>query len=393
MIDKRVMPLAIGGLAIGTTEFAIMGLLPDMAETLHISIPQAGLLISAYALGVVVGAPILIASSLRYPPKKVVFFLMILFTIFNGLSAIAPNYATMLPIRFLSGLPHGAFFGVGTVIAARLAGKGREARYIALMFAGLTFANLAMVPLVTYIGHTYHWRWYFAIVTLIGLLTLLFIYLWLPAMEGKSSIDLKAEMQFLRRKETWYVLLITAIGFGGLFAWFSYITPLMTNVSGIAPDNMAYIMMLAGLGMFLGNFLGGVLTDKIGAPQTASTMLLLMTAALLIVFFFSEITPLSVVMVFLCGGLSMSVSSPLNMMIMKAAPGSEMMAAAFMQAAFNVANSAGAFFGGIPLDMGLDYTYPSLVGMVMAFIGLIICIGYRTRFKTRQTTTVGASVA
>ena len=279
MIDKRVMPLAIGGLAIGTTEFAIMGLLPDMAERLHISISQAGLLISAYALGVVVGAPILIASSLKYPPKKVVFFLMILFTIFNGLSAIAPNYATMLPVRFLSGLPHGAFFGVGTVIAARLAGKGREARYIALMFAGLTFANLAMVPFVTYIGHTYHWRWYFAIVTLIGLLTLLFIYLWLPAMEGKSSIDLKTEMQFLRRKETWYVLLITAIGFGGLFAWFSYITPLMTSVSGIAPDNMAYIMMLAGLGMFLGNFLGGILTDKIGAPRTASTMLFLMTLA------------------------------------------------------------------------------------------------------------------
>lgn len=384
MIDKRVMPLAIGGLAIGTTEFAIMGLLPDMAETLHISISQAGLLISAYALGVVVGAPILIASSLKYPPKKVVFFLMILFTIFNGLSAIAPNYATMLPVRFLSGLPHGAFFGVGTVIAARLAGKGREARYIALMFAGLTFANLAMVPFVTYIGHTYHWRWYFAIVTLIGLLTLLFIYLWLPAMEGKSSINLKTEMQFLRRKETWYVLLITAIGFGGLFAWFSYITPLMTSVSGIAPDNMAYIMMLAGLGMFLGNFLGGILTDKIGAPRTASTMLFLMTLALLIVFFFSEITPLSIVMVFLCGGLSMSVSSPLNMMIMKAAPGSEMMAAAFMQAAFNVANSAGAFFGGIPLDMGMDYTYPSFVGMVMAFIGLVLCIGYRTRYKTSK---------
>ncbi len=384
MIDKRVMPLAIGGLAIGTTEFAIMGLLPDMAETLHISISQAGLLISAYALGVVVGAPILIASSLKYPPKKVVFFLMILFTIFNGLSAIAPNYATMIPVRFLSGLPHGAFFGVGTVIAARLAGKGREARYIALMFAGLTFANLAMVPFVTYIGHTYHWRWYFAIVTLIGLLTLLFIYLWLPAMEGKSSIDLKTEMQFLRRKETWYVLLITAIGFGGLFAWFSYITPLMTSVSGIAPDNMAYIMMLAGLGMFLGNFLGGILTDKIGAPRTASTMLFLMTLALLIVFFFSEITPLSIVMVFLCGGLSMSVSSPLNMMIMKAAPGSEMMAAAFMQAAFNVANSAGAFFGGIPLDMGMDYTYPSFVGMVMAFIGLVLCIGYRTRYKTSK---------
>lgn len=385
MLDKRILPLAIGGLGIGTTEFAIMGLLPDLAETFGVSIPRAGLLISAYALGVVVGAPLLVAASLRLPSKRVLILLMLLFTIFNGLSVIAPDYGILLPVRFLAGLPHGAFFGVGTVVASRLAEKGKEARSIAMMFGGLTFANLAMVPLVTYIGHTFHWRWYFVIVTLIGLLTMLFIYLWLPPMAGKQHLDIRSEMRFLKKKETWYVLGITAIGFGGLFAWFSYITPLMTYVSGISAGNMAYIMMLAGGGMVVGNMLGGMLTDRIGSSRTAAMMLSLMTVALLAVFFLAPSTAVSVVLVFICGGLSMAIGSPLNIMIMKAAPGSEMMAAAFMQAAFNIANSAGAYLGGIPLNLGMDYTYPSLVGVAMAFTGLLICWGYIRKFRYRAT--------
>ena len=375
-MDKRIVPLAVGGLAIGTTEFAIMGLLPDMAQSLDVSIPKAGLLISAYALGVVVGAPLLIGILLKYPPKKVLMGLMVLFTIFNGLSAVAPNFELMLGVRFLSGLPHGAFFGVGSVVAAALGGKGKEARYISLMFTGLTLANLAMVPFVTYIGHIFHWRWYFIIVTLIGLSTILFLHYWLPAIAPKENIEFKKEIQFLKSKETWFVLLITAIGFGGLFTWFSYITPLMTDISGVKESNMAYVMALAGGGMVVGNLLGGYLTDWIGAPKTAFLMLLLMSLSLLCVFFFSSYTEVSVAFAFICGGLSMSVGPPVNVMIMKAAPGSEMMAAAFMQAAFNIANSAGAYFGGLPLKHGLGYNYPSLVGVAMTCMGLLICTGY-----------------
>jgi len=380
MMDKRIIPLAIGGLAIGTTEFAIMGLLPDLAHSLEVSIPKAGLLISAYALGVVVGAPLLIGLFLKYPPKKVLMGFMVLFTIFNGLSAIAPNFEMMLPVRFLSGLPHGAFFGVGSVVAASLGGKGKEARYISLMFTGLTLANLAMVPFVTYIGHIFHWRWYFVVVTLIGLSTILFIHCWLPAIQSKENIQFRQEMQFLKSKETWFVLLITAIGFGGLFTWFSYITPLMTQVSGVKESNMAYVMALAGGGMVVGNLVGGVLTDKMGAAKTSFLMMLLMSISLLSVFFFSEHTDISIALAFICGGLSMAVASPVNVMIMKAAPGSEMMAAAFMQAAFNVANSAGAFFGGLPLKHGYGYNYPSLVGVAMTCMGLLICAGYIFRY-------------
>ncbi len=376
MFDKRILPLAIGGLAIGTTEFTIMGLLPDIANTLQITIPQAGHLIAAYAMGVVIGAPILIGYSVKFPPKKVLLVLMVIFTIFNALSAIAPDYNSMLIIRFLSGLPHGAFFGVGTVVASRMAGKGKEALYISLMFTGLTVANLAMVPLVTYIGHAFHWRWYFAIVGVIGIATLLALKLWLPAMEKKEDSHFLEELKFLKGKQSWLVLMITAIGFGGLFTWFSYITPLMTVVSKIESSYMAYVMILAGGGMVVGNLAGGFLSDKLGPEKTCVLLLFLMMCSLSGVFFLSEYQSISLVLTFICGALSMSVAAPINIMMMKAAPKSEMMAAAFMQAAFNIANAMGAFLGGIPLEHGLSYNYPSLVGVGMTIIGLSISILY-----------------
>ncbi|WP_185681398.1 MFS transporter [Chryseobacterium fistulae] len=377
MIDKRIIPLAIGGLGIGTTEFTVMGLLPDIAKSLQISIPEAGHLISAYALGVVIGAPILIGYSVKFPPKKVLITLMLLFTLFNGLSAIAPDYGTMLIIRFMSGLPHGAFFGVGTVVAARMAGKGKEAFYISLMFTGLTIANLAMVPLVTYIGHIYHWRWYFAIVAIIGLFALLFLKLWLPVIESNQDTHFLEELKFLKNKQSWFVLMITAIGFGGLFTWFSYITPLMTIISGIKESQMAYVMMLAGGGMVVGNLVGGILSDRLSPEKTCALLLFLMMISLLGVFFLSEYRNISLVLTFLCGALSMSVAAPINIMMMKAAPKSEMMAAAFMQAGFNIANAMGAFFGGIPLEYGYAFNYPSLVGVGMTCIGLIISLRYK----------------
>ncbi|WP_294264630.1 MFS transporter [uncultured Chryseobacterium sp.] len=383
-IDKRIIPLAIGGLGIGTTEFTIMGLLPDMARSLGISIPEAGHLISAYAFGVVVGAPMLIGYSVKFPPKKVLIALMVIFTIFNALSAVAPDYTTMMIIRFLSGLPHGAFFGVGTVVATRMAAKGKEAFYISLMFTGLTIANLAMVPLVTYIGHTFHWRWYFAIVSVIGLLALLFLKLWLPVLETNQGTRFMEEMKFLKGKQAWLVLMITAIGFGGLFTWFSYITPLMTIVSGIKESQMAYVMILAGAGMVVGNLVGGYLSDRLNPEKTCVLLMTLMMVSLGGVFFFSEYKIISLVLTFICGALSMSVAAPINIMMMKAAPKSEMMAAAFMQAAFNCANAMGAFLGGIPLQKGYSYNYPSLVGVGMTLIGLVIAFRYKQLYASQK---------
>lgn len=261
-MTKQLFPLALGGLGIGTTEFVIMGLLPDIANDINITIPVAGHLISSYAFGVVIGAPILVALSAKFPAKNILIAFMLLFTIFNFLSTIAPDYYTLMLSRFLSGLPHGAFFGVGTVVAAKLAKEGKAAQAIASMFTGLTIANLAMVPLVTYIGHHFHWRYAFGIVSLIGILTILFLYKWLPKQKALRTVTFKEELEFFKTIKAWHILMIVAIGFGGLFAWFSYIAPLLIYVSKFEVGSVSYLMIVAGAGMVVGNILGGYLADK-----------------------------------------------------------------------------------------------------------------------------------
>lgn len=380
-MTKQLFPLALGGLAIGTTEFVIMGLLPDVSNSLDVPIPIAGHLISAYALGVVIGAPILVALSAKFPPKYILISLMILFTIFNAFSIIAPDYNTLLMSRFFAGLPHGAFFGVGTVVAAKLAKKGKEAQAIASMFTGLTIAILAMVPIVTFLGHHLHWRYAFGVVSLLGLLTILFLYLWLPHLKPLRSVTLKEELEFFKTIKAWHILTIVAVGFGGLFAWFSYIAPLLINVSGFDIADISYLMIVAGAGMVVGNITGGYLADK-KDPVIASIILLsLMVFSLILVFFFSDNKIISIILTFICGALAMSIGSPINMIMLRSAKHSEMLGAAFIQAAFNVANALGAFFGGIPLLFGLAFNYPSLIGAGMALLGMILCLAFYKKYE------------
>lgn len=372
MMTKSLLPLALGGLAIGTTEFVIMGLLPDVAQSLSISIPEAGHLISSYAFGVVVGAPLLVASSVKFPPKKTLIALMIIFTIFNAFSALSPNYYTLMTARFLAGLPHGAFFGVGTLVAVNLAKPGKQAQAIAMMFSGLALANLAMVPLVTFIGHHLSWRIAFGIVALLGLITLFSLKLWLPNIPPVATPSLKDDLAFFKTKKALNIIAITAIGFGGLFAWFSYIAPYLTNIAGFSENSVSYIMILAGAGMVVGNYLGGFMADRMKPVLAAGILMISMVLILVAIFLFSESKTSALILTFGCGVLSMAVGTPINIMMLKAAKNSQMMGAAFMQASFNVANSLGAFFGGIPLVYGFGYNYPSLVGAFMAFIGFIL---------------------
>lgn len=262
-----------------------------------------------------------------------------------------------------------------------------------MMFTGLTVANLAMVPLVTYIGHTFHWRLYFAIVAVIGVLALLFLKLWLPAIETNQNTHFLEEMKFLKNKQSWLVLAITAIGFGGLFTWLSYITPLMTVVSGVQSSQMAYVMVLAGAGMVVGNLVGGIVSDKLGPEKTCVLLIFLMMISLTGVFFLSEHQNIAFILTFMCGALSMSIAPPINIMMMKAAPKSEMMAAAFMQAGFNIANAMGAFLGGIPLEYGLPFNYPSLVGVGMTFIGLVISIRYMYLYGASEEEAVAECIS
>ncbi|OOQ56964.1 MFS transporter [Mucilaginibacter pedocola] len=368
-MKKNLLPLALGGLGIGTTEFVMMGLLPDIATDFHISIPVAGHLISSYALGVVIGAPLLVAISSNYEPKKILLALMGIFTLFNALSAFAPNNTTLLIARLVSGLPHGAFFGVGSVVASRLAEKGKQAQAISLMFAGLTVANLLMVPIGTYIGHHYSWRYTFGLVAVIGLITMLSIKLWLPRLPVDRTGDIKTELALFKRTEAWLIILITAIGTGGLFAWISYIAPLMTNVSHFSANQVSYIMVLAGLGMVVGNVIGGRLADKMEPVKACIVLLFAMAATLVLIFLFSGSQSVSLALTFIAGALSIALATPIQILMIKTAAEAEMLGAAATQAAFNIGNALGAFFGGLPIAAGFGFNSPSLVGACMALAG------------------------
>ena len=369
IIKKSLLALTLGGLGIGITEFVMMGLLPDIAKDLRITIPEAGHLISAYALGVVIGAPLLVAIAGSYPPKKILMVLMLMFVAFNALSAFAPDYIFMFIARLLAGLPHGAFFGVGSVVASKLAEKGKEARSVALMFAGLTIANIIGVPLGTYIGHNYSWRYTFIIIVIVGLITLLSLKLWMPALPATKERNLKKEMGFFKLPEAWLIILMIAIGTGGLFSWFSYIAPLLTKVSGFSDNSITYILALAGVGMLVGNFIGGRLADAFSPAKASVALLVAMAVALVIIHYVSYNQPLSLLMTFVTGAISFALASPIQMLMINTAKGSEMIAASVSQASFNIGNALGAFLGGLPLAAGYDYTSPVWVGALMALIG------------------------
>jgi DHA1 family arabinose polymer transporter-like MFS transporter len=360
----------LGGLGIGTTEFVMMGLLPDIATNLHISIPQAGHLISAYALGVVVGAPLLVMLSRSYPPKNILLVLMLVFTVFNAASAFAPNHITLLMARFFAGLPHGAFFGVGSVVASRLAPPGKQAQAISMMFAGLTIANLVTVPLGTFVGHHFLWRYTFGIVAAIGLITLIFLKLWLPPLPANNSGNNQAEKQLVKSTDAWLIMLITAIGTGGLFAWISYIAPLMTDVSRFSANSVSWILVLAGFGMVVGNVVGGKLADRIPPVKACGALLTAMAVTLLGIYLLSGNQIISLVLTFIARALSMAIAAPIQILMIRTAKGAEMLGAAVTQAAFNIGNALGAFFGGLPIAAGLGFTYPALVGAIMAVAGV-----------------------
>ena len=368
-MNKQLVPLALGGLAIGTTEFVMMGLLPSIAADYHISIPQAGYAISAYALGVVIGAPLLTVLGRNVPPKRLLVLLMAGFTVFNVLSAFAPNNTVLFFSRLLAGLPHGAFFGVGSVVASQLAARGKQAQAIATMFAGLTIANLLTVPLGTYLGQYYSWRYALAGAGALGLLTLLALYLVLPALPVQRTDDAGAERRLVTRLNTWLIVLITAIGTGGLFCWVSYIAPLMTEVSRFPASYVPYVMVLVGLGMFVGNVVGGKLADRFSPLTACFTLLLAMAATLLGIFLGSENQLISLVLTFIAGSCSLALAAPIQMLMIHSSKGAEMLGASVTQAAFNIGNALGAFLGGLPLAMGYAYTSPALVGVGMALMG------------------------
>lgn len=377
-MKKSLIALAFGTLALGMAEFAMMGILPYVASDFGISISKAGHLISAYALGVCFGAPVLILAR-RKSLKHILLALVALIIVGNLCASMAPNYWIMMVGRFVSGLPHGAYFGVASIVASKLADKGKSSEAVSIMIAGMTVANLFGVPLGTSLSHMISWRTTFLFVGLWGVIVLYYIWRWVPVVEGLHDNGFKGQFRFLRQPAPWLILGATALGNGGVFCWYSYISPLLTNVSGFSENSITALMVLAGFGMVVGNLASGRMSDR----YTPGRVLMMaqggICIVLLAIFFFSSNPWISLLLMFLCTAGLFAVSSPEQLLIIRVAPGGEMLGGACIQIAFNFGNAVGAYAGGLAVTGGFEYA--ALVGVPFAFIGFILAVIFYKRYQ------------
>jgi DHA1 family inner membrane transport protein len=372
-IGPAILALAMGGFGIGVTEFAMMGLLKEVEVGLRISTPEAGHLISAYALGVVVGAPVLAAVGAKLPRKFLALGLMLFFSVANLSSFIAPDYASMLVSRFAAGLPHGAFFGVAAVIAASLVAPTKRGWAISMVMAGLTVANVVGVPVATWLGQTFGWRLLFVLVGLLGLVTLALIWKFVPFQKAHADASIRRELGALKRAQVWLAILIGIVGFGGFFATYTYISHTMTSVAGIPAALLPFVVALYGLGMVAGNIVGGRIADK--SVMGTIYRVLPGIAVALVVYAVAVHWPWSAfVVVFVVGGAGAMRVPALQTRLLDASPDAPSLASSLTHAPLNVANALGAFLGGLVIAWGWGYVAPALVGAVLAILGLIVAL-------------------
>ncbi|GAA1023244.1 MULTISPECIES: MFS transporter [Amycolatopsis] len=366
-----LLALAVGAFGIGTTEFVMMGVLPLTAADFHIDIPSAGYFISAYALGVVIGAPLLTALAVRLPRKTMLLAMMGLFTVGNALFALSPNQDFGIAFRFLAGLPHGAFFGAGAVVASSLAQPGQRAKAVSMMFMGLTLANVIGVPLGTLLGQQVGWRATFGVVAVIGLLAIAAIAKLVPHQGRPADPSIRGELGAFRRPQVWLALAIVMFGLGGVFACMSYIAPMLTDVAGYSPANVTVLLSLAGVGMTIGNYLGGRLADKALMPSLYVALLAL--ATVLAIFTVTAQGKVgAAVTIFFVGVAGFMIGPMMQARIMEKAGGTPSLVSAAVQSAFNIANSIGAYLGGLVIAGGLGLLAPNWVGALLAVLGVSI---------------------
>ncbi|GAA2149418.1 MFS transporter [Nocardioides koreensis] len=369
-----LLALAVGGFGIGLTEFVIAGLLPEVAADFAVSEATAGWLISGYALSVAVGAIGLTAGVSRLPRKQVLLGLMVLFIVGNLLSAVASTYAVMLAGRIVAALCHGAFFGIGSVVAASLVEPARKAGAIALMFGGLTIANVLGVPLGTLLGQQLGWRSTFWAITAIGVAAFAAIAVLVPGTRAEDAGNLRHELRAFRHGQVWLSLVMTVLGFGGMFGAFTYIAYTLTEVSGFAAGAVPWLLVLFGAGLFVGNLLGGRAAD-VDVPRT----LLVVLAGLAVVMVGFALTAGSqvatVVALVLMGAFGFATVPGLQMRIMTYAGAAPTLASGANIAAFNVGNALGAWLGGLAITAGLGYTSPLWVGASLALAALVVLVG------------------
>ncbi len=372
-IPLPLLALAIASFGIGTTEFVIMGLLPDVARDLGVSIPHAGLLVTGYALGVVIGAPIVAVATIGVPRKPALLGMVGMFVVGNLLCAIAPNYAVLMVARVVTALCHGAFFGIGSVVAADLVPPSRRASAIALMFAGLTLANVLGVPLGTALGQALGWRSTFWAVVAIGLVSAAALAAWLPSKISMKRANLLREVRVLREPQVLLAMLMSTLASASLFSVFTYITPLLERVTGIAPQWVTAVLLLFGVGLTVGNVAGGKLADWKLMPSVLAAFVAVI-AVLAAFVFTSHVAFGAVGTVFAWGVVAFALVPLLQLRIVDAAADAPNLASTLNQGAFNLGNATGAWVGGVAITLGAGYSELPVLGALIALAALGVAV-------------------
>jgi DHA1 family inner membrane transport protein len=372
-MPPALLALATGAFGIGTTEFVIAGLLPDVSHDFGVSIPTGGLLVTGYALGVLFGAPLMTVLGTKIPRKRMLILLMGVFVVGNVVSAVAPTFAVMLIGRVITSLAHGAFFGIGSIVAAELVAPNKKAGAIAMMFTGLTVANILGVPLGTLVGQSAGWRVTFLIVAGIGVLGLAGVAALVPDLPKPEGVHLRHELAAFKNTQVLLAMGMTVFGFGGVFAAITYIAPMMTRVAGYSDGSVTWLLVLLGAGMVIGNLLGGRYADR-----ALTAMLFISLSALTVVLALFTITAHhkveAAVTIVLIGALGFATVPPLQKQVLDRSKSAPTLASAVNIGAFNLGNALAAWLGGIVISAGLGYTAPSWVGAILAVIAVMFAV-------------------
>ncbi|WKT73352.1 MFS transporter [Acinetobacter variabilis] len=372
-INFPLLALAVGAFAIGTTEFSPMGFLPEIARDLEISIPRAGMLISAYALGVMLGAPLMTLWLSRYSKRKSLILLMAIFTIGNILATLAPNYLGLMGARIITSLNHGAFFGIGSVVAASVVPKDKQASAVAMMFMGLTIANIGGVPLATWIGQHIGWRMAFLGISLLGVLTMFSLWKALPEGQSSQKPDVRQELQVLTRLPVVLALLTTVMSAGAMFALYTYIAPSLQSFTQASPALITLMLVLIGVGFSIGNHLGGKFADLSLDKTLIGFLILLMLMMLLFPMLASTAVGAGLALI-IWGAAAFAVVPPLQMRVMSVAYDAPGLASSVNIGAFNLGNALGAIAGASVLNLGLSYSAVSFAGAGLSAVALLLVV-------------------
>ncbi|MDX6019005.1 MFS transporter AraJ [Scandinavium sp. V105_16] len=378
-MKKVILSLALGTFGLGMAEFGIMGVLTELAHNVGISIPTAGHMISWYAFGVVIGAPVIALFSNRFSLKHILIFLVALCLVGNAMFTLSSSYWMLAAGRMVSGFPHGAFFGVGAIILSKLASPGKVTSAVAGMVSGMTLANLLGVPLGTWLSQEFSWRYTFLLIAIFNIAVLTAVIFWVPNISDNAKTKLREQFHFLKSPASWLIFAATLFGNAGVFAWFSYIKPFMLTVAGFSEGKMTMVMMLAGLGMVSGNLLSGRLSGKYSPLSIAIVTDLIIALSLGLLFLFGGDKLASLSLTFICCMGLFALSAPLQILLLQNAKGGEMLGAAGGQMAFNLGSAVGAYCGGLMLTAGFAYNYVALPAALLSFFAMSSLLVYAYR--------------